>query len=217
MTYGHRPLGSWSRKRRGPTSLMSTAFVLSGGASLERMQAGMLSALYERGISPDVLVGTSVGAVNAAFIASRPPTVDTADELQEIWRGLEQDQGSDFSRQSAFLCRARSLLACATTRCQWTRSTGTRSASRNRPSGGRANPAARGRGRRLTRGGGPAVNRTRDRCGARQCRIPGVFPPVPRDARMLVDGGILNNTRSRTRSLWAPSASLYYRPSGPDR
>jgi hypothetical protein len=51
---------------------MSVCFVMSGGASLGAIQAGMLRALYERGVAPDVIVGTSVGAVNGAFIASRP-------------------------------------------------------------------------------------------------------------------------------------------------
>ena len=50
----------------------------------------MLQALYERDIRPDVLVGTSAGAINAAFIASRPPTVETALTLQDIWRGLNR-------------------------------------------------------------------------------------------------------------------------------
>src|SRR5207237_4886273 len=53
---------------------MRVAFVLSGGASLGASQAGMLQALYEDGIRPDLLIGTSAGAINAAFIASRPPT-----------------------------------------------------------------------------------------------------------------------------------------------
>jgi hypothetical protein len=39
------------------------AFVLSGGASLGAIQAGMLRALYERDIAPDVIVGTSAGAL----------------------------------------------------------------------------------------------------------------------------------------------------------
>ncbi|MBV9417059.1 MAG: patatin-like phospholipase family protein [Solirubrobacterales bacterium] len=43
------------------------AFVLSGGASLGACQAGMLEALYEQGIRPDLLVGTSAGAINAAL------------------------------------------------------------------------------------------------------------------------------------------------------
>ena len=44
---------------------MTTAFVLSGGANLGAVQVGMLRALHEIGARPDVLVGTSVGAINA--------------------------------------------------------------------------------------------------------------------------------------------------------
>src|SRR6516225_4378253 len=71
---------------------MIVAFVLSGGASLGAGQAGMLEALYLRGIEPDLLVGTSVGAVNAAFIASRPQDARTARDLQKIWCGLTRGQ-----------------------------------------------------------------------------------------------------------------------------
>src|SRR5260370_949728 len=67
-----------------------TAFVLAGGAALGAMQAGMIHALYERGIAPDLLIGTSAGALNAAFLASRPPTVATAQELAALWRGLRR-------------------------------------------------------------------------------------------------------------------------------
>ena len=69
-----------------------TAFVLSGGASLGAIQVGMLRALYERGIAPDFIVGTSAGALNGAFIASRPLTVETADALGAIWRELRRGQ-----------------------------------------------------------------------------------------------------------------------------
>jgi predicted acylesterase/phospholipase RssA len=57
----------------------TVAFVLSGGASLGAIQVGMLRALYERDITPDLIVGTSAGALNGAFIASRPQTTATAD------------------------------------------------------------------------------------------------------------------------------------------
>jgi len=67
-----------------------TAFVLAGGAALGAMQAGMVHALYERGIAPDLLIGTSAGALNAAFLASRPATVATAQELAALWRGLRR-------------------------------------------------------------------------------------------------------------------------------
>jgi len=55
-----------------------TAFVLSGGASLGACRVGMLHAHYEREIGPDVIVGTSVAAINGAFIASHPQMVQTA-------------------------------------------------------------------------------------------------------------------------------------------
>jgi hypothetical protein len=50
-----------------------TAFVLAGGAALGAMQARMIHSLYERGIVPDLLIGASAGALNAAFLASGPP------------------------------------------------------------------------------------------------------------------------------------------------
>jgi NTE family protein len=49
-----------------------TAFVLSGGANRGSVQAGMLEALLDAGIRPDLLVGESIGAANAAFLAADP-------------------------------------------------------------------------------------------------------------------------------------------------
>lgn len=51
----------------------------------------MLKALYERGVVPDLLVGTSTGAFNAAFVASRPQTAATADQLGRAWRNLQRE------------------------------------------------------------------------------------------------------------------------------
>jgi len=68
------------------------AFVLSGDASLGAIQVGMLQALYERGIEPDLIVASSVGALNGAFIASRPQAPETADELAQVWRGIGRGQ-----------------------------------------------------------------------------------------------------------------------------
>jgi NTE family protein len=48
---------------------MTVAFVLSGGAGLGAIQVGMLRALAERGVHVDLIVGTSVGAVNAGAVA----------------------------------------------------------------------------------------------------------------------------------------------------
>src|SRR5262249_47654313 len=71
---------------------MPIGLVLSGGASLGAVNVGMLPAPCELGVPPDLIVAPSVGAVNAAFIASRPPTVATADALGEMWRKIHRDE-----------------------------------------------------------------------------------------------------------------------------
>lgn len=63
------------------------AVVLSGGGSAGAAQAGMLSALAESGIRPDVVVGCSVGALNGAYLAI-DPTPERMAELVSLWRGL---------------------------------------------------------------------------------------------------------------------------------
>ena len=67
------------------------AFVLSGGANQAVAQVGMLRALLERGFFPDVIVGTSAGALNAAALATTPPQ-DKVDELEQVWLDVRGDQ-----------------------------------------------------------------------------------------------------------------------------
>ncbi|MGH3466565.1 MAG: patatin-like phospholipase family protein [Thermocrispum sp.] len=69
---------------------MSTAFVLCGGGSLGAVQVGMLRALRERGIVPDLLIGTSVGALNAAFISSAGLTSGSLDQLAAVWKRVRR-------------------------------------------------------------------------------------------------------------------------------
>jgi NTE family protein len=61
------------------------AFVLSGGGARGALQVGGLRALLEAGIYPDMIVGTSVGAVNAAFLAMHGVSVNTIDLLEQSW------------------------------------------------------------------------------------------------------------------------------------
>ena len=63
------------------------AVVLSGGGSLGAAQVGALRARFEAGIRPDLFVGCSVGALNAAFLAV-DPSVERLDELERVWRKL---------------------------------------------------------------------------------------------------------------------------------
>jgi NTE family protein len=64
--------------------------VFSGGGSLGAAQVGALQALFEAGIVPDAVVGTSVGAINAAYIAM-DPTPQRAISLERIWRGMTRE------------------------------------------------------------------------------------------------------------------------------
>src|SRR4051812_40203536 len=64
---------------------MRTAFVLSGGGSLGAVQVGMLQALAAQGIEPDLLIGTSVGALNAAYVAGSGMGDSSLLALADIW------------------------------------------------------------------------------------------------------------------------------------
>jgi NTE family protein len=151
----------------------------------------MLQALYEHGIAPDVLVATSAGAFNAAFIASRPQTAATVNELGRVWRNLEREDVFPVSMSALVggVCGRRDHLV--------------------------PDRALRRLIRRylefedladamiplhvlafdLTEGcevllsDGPALDAI-----AAAASIPGVFPPVRIGERRLIDGGVVNNT-----------------------
>jgi NTE family protein len=62
----------------------STAFVLGGGGVLGAAEVGMLRALFEAGIRPDLILGTSVGALNGALVAA-DPSDGVIDRLVSLW------------------------------------------------------------------------------------------------------------------------------------
>lgn len=64
-----------------------TAFVLSGGAAMGALQVGMLRALIERRILPDLILGCSVGALNGAVLAGGP-SLATVGRMQDVWMDL---------------------------------------------------------------------------------------------------------------------------------
>ena len=72
---------------------MKVAFALSGGGNLGAMQAGGMRALVEAGIEPELLTGSSIGALNAAFYATHPG-IDGCKQLETAW--------SDISRKDVF-------------------------------------------------------------------------------------------------------------------
>jgi NTE family protein len=167
----------------------SVAFVLSGGASLGAIQVGMLKALFEAGIKPDLLVGTSVGAVNAAWIAGWP-SAEGVNKLEEIWLGLRREDvfPLGWAAATGLLGKSNHLFSNGALR---------NLLERNLPYE-RLEQAAvpvhvvtselkSGRGVILS--SGPAVPAL-----LASSAIPGVFPPVTIGKRELVDGGIANHT-----------------------
>lgn len=87
------------------------AFVLGGGGHLGAHEVGMLRALLEREIVPDIVVGTSIGAINGAAVSTRPD-LEMAERLSEIWGRLADSGafgGSVLGRLST-LARSRTHL-----------------------------------------------------------------------------------------------------------
>src|SRR3954447_9657385 len=70
-----------------PTEHGGTAFVLGGGGVLGAAEVGMLQALFEHDVRPDLIVGTSVGAINGALVAADPGP-SAVDRLRAVWEDL---------------------------------------------------------------------------------------------------------------------------------
>jgi len=86
--------------------------VLSGAANYGAMQAGAIEALLSCGYQPEMIIGTSAGALNAIFIASNP-TVDGARHLGALWEAFGASQAVRFSRLTSvrqLLTRKNSLI-----------------------------------------------------------------------------------------------------------
>ena len=188
---------------------MPTAFVLSGGGSLGAVQVGMLLAFADRHIAPDLLVGSSVGALNAAFVASRPGHRGV-DELARIWTGLRRADvfPTDVRRIARALTGHANGIAdpAPLRRLVESRLAFDRIEAAPWPLAVVATEVTTGREVVLT--AGPAVDAV-----MASAALPGVFPPVDVDRHLLMDGGVVNNSPiSVARSLGA--TRIYVLPTG---
>jgi NADPH-dependent 2,4-dienoyl-CoA reductase/sulfur reductase-like enzyme/predicted acylesterase/phospholipase RssA len=68
---------------------VQTVLILQGGGALGAFECGVVKALEERSIYPDLAAGVSIGAFNAAIIAANPGNASTA--LEAFWRDLSVD------------------------------------------------------------------------------------------------------------------------------
>ena len=188
---------------------MTTAFVLSGGASLASVQVGMLQALEEAGVRPNLLVGTSAGAFNAAWAAGHPGGGELS-QLQDIWLGLR--------RQDVFPSKASMMLGGILGR-------------RNHLFGsdGLERLVRMHIGyRRLEQAPTPVHIVATEVLTGREvlvssgdvtaalmasAAIPGVFPPVTIRGRALMDGGVADNTPIR-HAIDLGADRIYVLPGG---
>jgi len=94
-----------------PEEVKKTAFVFAGGGSLGSIQVGMLRALAGKGITADMVVGSSVGALNAAYYAGTP-TAEGVERLAKIWLSLRRYDVFPISWRTmlAFLLRREFLV-----------------------------------------------------------------------------------------------------------
>lgn len=186
------------------------AFVLAGGASLGAIQVGMLEALYERDIVPDLILGSSVGAVNGAFIASRPPSVATAHALGDVWRGLHRSTILPLDPLAGllgFAGRRDSLLRNgALTRMIARNVQFKRLEDAPIPLHVTATDVLTGGAVRLSSG------RALDAVLA-SAAIPGTLPAVSWHGRALVDGGVSDNT-PLSHAAELNAATVYVLPTG---
>jgi NTE family protein len=185
------------------------AFVLSGGGSLGAVQVGMLRALFESGCRPDLLVGTSVGAVNAAWVAGRPDA-DGLQELNDIWMGLRRGDVfplDPLASARGLLGRSNYFIANDNLRAVLERHIQYRRLEEaDLPVHVVATELKSGRATIL--GSGPAVPAL-----LASCAIPGVFPPVTIGRREYVDGGVANHTPV-TVAIELGATKIYVLPVG---
>lgn len=189
---------------------MTTAFVLSGGGSLGAVQVGMLQALSEREVHPDLLIGTSVGAINAAYVAGHGTDERALDELAAIWRGLRR-------RRVFPVNPPRHLLAVAGAKPSLCSNRGIRHLLETHLTFRNLQDAKIPvhivttnllSGEEVLLSAGDAV-----RAVLASTAIPGVFPAVEHAGLTLVDGGIADNA-ALSQAVALGADEVYVLPAG---
>ena len=166
-----------------------TAFVFAGGGSFGAIQVGMLHSLVANGVSADMVVGSSVGAINGAYYAGAP-TLKGVLELETVWRGL--------ARRDVFPITWRTLLGFLWRRDFLIPHDGVRKLLEDHLPFGNLQDAQLPlhivttdivSGESVVLSQGSAVEAI-----VASTSIPGAFAPVPYKDRYLADGAISANT-----------------------
>jgi len=166
---------------------VTVAYVLSGGASLGSIQVGMLQALEAADMAPDMIFGTSVGAVNGAWLANQ----GSIDDLAGLWRGLSAgrlfpirpfDVLKGIIGQSTHLVPSDGLRAILEEHLTFDRLEDAALPLTVITANART-------GAEVQLSSGPALDAV-----LASAAIPGIYPPVEWEGEFLIDGGIVNNT-----------------------
>lgn len=165
---------------------MTVAFVFEGGSSLAAVQVGMLRALVEAGIRPDIVVGSSAGAINAVAFAQNP-TEAGIEDMRQLWIGLRRSDVFPMSVRtvlSGLSGRRNGLVKPGRLRSLLERTLQVRDLRETSlPAHVVATDALTGGSEVLSEG--PAVDAL-----LASSSVPGLLPPVMWRGKSLIDGGI---------------------------
>jgi len=178
-------------KRLGQRRRDRVAFVFSGGGPLGALQVGAVRALVERDILPDLVVGTSVGAINASHMAFEPSALGVQ-RLEEAWGGLMEKElfpGSGFMATWSRMLRRGDRIFENTGLRELIESglgSGATFEDAQIPLGIVTTELLTGEEHMFT--SGPILEPL-----LASTAMPGALPPVTIDGRRYIDGGVVNN------------------------
>lgn len=189
---------------------VTTAYVLSGGGSLGSVQVGMLQALTAHGVEPDLLIGTSVGALNAAYLAGHGVSEQSLDHLARTWLRLRTRDvfpiepirlGLAAIGRVESLCSNGPLRRLIHSHLSFER-------LEDSPIPLHVVATELQSGKEVLLSEGDAVDAV-----LASAAIPAVFPSVEIDGRVLVDGGIADNA-ALSQAIDLGAERIYVLPTG---
>ena len=168
---------------------VQTAFVLGGGGAWGAYEVGMLRALLEAGIEPDMVIGTSVGAINGSAFAA-DPGLDCVDRLEKVWTELDSGgvfEGSLLTRLGTAIRSRTHLFSNDTLRKLLAEELGD-SRIEDLPLPFQCVAASIERAAEHWFTEGPVIDAV-----LASCSVPGLLPPVEIDGEHYLDGGLVDS------------------------
>lgn len=165
------------------------AFVLGGGGPQGAHEVGMLRALAERCIVPDLVIGTSVGALNGAAFAS-DPTPEMVERLKQTWLHLDEDKifGGSILAGATNLLKFRPHMHSNRALRHLVREMTDAQTFDDLKVAFQCVAASIERASEHWFSEGPLEDAL-----LASCAVPGVYPPVEIDGEHYIDGGVVNS------------------------